>query len=119
MSAALPDSTPAVAEAPPADAPKNPQAYGWVAKTSYDYDTYNKSSKELAEAQTSAEAPAVGGFGNSDDAVGGIAPGDWANNAAVYQWNEEYGDIGPEFPELERQLFGLENHVRTGINFAG
>ncbi len=113
MSATLPDATPEVAQAPATDALKNPQEFGWVAKTSYDYEKYNKSSKELAE------APAVGGLGTGDDAVGGVAPGDWASNAAVYQWDDEYGEIGPEFPELERQLFGLENHVRTGINFAG
>ena len=39
--------------------------------------------------------------------------------AAVYEWNDEYGDVGPRFEELEKQLFGAENHVRAGINFEG
>lgn len=39
--------------------------------------------------------------------------------AAVYEWNDEYGDVGPRFEELEKQLFGAKNHVRAGINFEG
>lgn len=27
-------------------------------------------------------------------------------NAAVYEWDGEEGDVGPEFPALELQLFG-------------
>jgi ATP-dependent RNA helicase DDX3X len=38
--------------------------------------------------------------------------------AAIYEWNDEYGDVGPRFEELEKQLFGSENHVKTGINFS-
>jgi ATP-dependent RNA helicase DDX3X len=82
---------------------KNPQEVGWVEKQPYDYDTYNKSSKELFDQ--------------------GLAPGslgaqDWASNAAKYEWDEEYGDVGPAFPELEAQLFGGEHHMRTGIEFS-
>jgi hypothetical protein len=35
----------------------------------------------------------------------------------VYEWKEEYGDIGPRFEALEKELFGSEFHVRTGIKF--
>lgn len=31
----------------------------------------------------------------------GLRPGNWANNAAIYQWSDEYGDIGPRHPEVE------------------
>ncbi len=60
MAEALPDTTAeqtAVEQTPdaPAAEKKNPQEYGWVATTKYDYETYNKSTKELAEAQASTE----------------------------------------------------------------
>lgn len=61
MAAALPDATveqPAVEQGPeaPAAEKKDPQAYGWVAPVKYDYDTFNKSNKELEEARASAES---------------------------------------------------------------
>ena len=43
--------------------------------------------------------------------------GDWANKAAIYEWKEEYGEIGPRFEALEKQLFGNDFHVRSGIKF--
>jgi ATP-dependent RNA helicase DDX3X len=82
---------------------KNPQEAGWVEKQAYDYETYNKSSKELFD-----EGLAPGGLGAQD----------WASNAAKYEWDEEYGDVGPAFPELELQLFGGEHRMRTGIEFS-
>ena len=91
---------------------KTPQEHGWTTKIKYDYDTYNKSTKELSDAQG-----AISGGDEVDDAVGGVKPGDWASNAATYEWEDEFGDVGPRFPELEKQLFGSDNHVRRGINF--
>jgi len=124
VAAALPTTTD---DATAPDAKKNPQAHGWVAKTQYDYGTYMKSSKELAaeaaaaagaEAIADAEAPPAIEDTKDLPAVGGLAPNDWACNGAKYEWNEEYGDVGPRFELLEHQLFGKENnHVRTGINF--
>lgn len=35
--------------------------------------------------------------------------GEWAGNAAVYQWDGETGDVGPEDRELENILFGKED----------
>jgi ATP-dependent RNA helicase DDX3X len=106
MAEALPTAEPS-SEAPvggDATAPKkNPQEAGWVEKQAYDYETYNKSSKELFD-----EGLAPGGLGAQD----------WASNAAKYEWDEEYGDVGPAFPELELQLFGSEHRMRTGIEFA-
>lgn len=32
--------------------------------------------------------------------------GEYDGNASVYHWDGEEGDIGPEFPELENELFG-------------
>jgi ATP-dependent RNA helicase DDX3X len=48
---------------------------------------------------------------------GGIMSGDWANKGALYEWKDEYGDVGPRFEALEKQLFHSEYHVRTGIKF--
>jgi ATP-dependent RNA helicase DDX3X len=103
LTTAEPSSETPVAQNTAAAPKKNPQEAGWVEKQPYDYDTYNKSSKELYD-----EGLAPGGLGAQD----------WASNAAKYEWDEEYGDVGPEFLELEKQLFGGENRMRTGIEFS-
>lgn len=107
---------------------KKPQEAGWVAAKKYDYETYNKSTKEQAEARAAVADGAEGDAEPVADAVedvepetlavGGLGPGEWASSGAVYEWNEEYGDVGPRFPDLEDQLFGNKNnHVRQGLNF--
>jgi ATP-dependent RNA helicase DDX3X len=114
MAAASP-AAPAVTmgETPATETESSVTAHWKVQKTAYDYNTYNKSTKELAEAQASA-----GAVGDEViDAVGGIRPGDWSSNAAIYQWNDEFGDVGPSFPDLEKQLFGSENHVTRGLQY--
>jgi len=109
MAASLPDvsNEQTKAASPSADATTtvDPQAYGWVAKEAYDYEKYNKTSKELLEA-------------NQANQANGIESGDWESNAAIYEWNDDYGDVGPAFPELEQQLFGGDNQMRTGIKFS-
>lgn len=128
MAAALPEPAPqAVAPGEAAAAPEapkvNPQDAGWVQKQAYDYATYTMGNKELQqqrEAQGAQETqPEVSENHNEneDDAVGGLKEGDWAGNAAVYEWNDEFGDVGPKFEALEKQLFGAGNHTRTGIKF--
>ncbi|CAM1501746.1 Fc.00g037300.m01.CDS01 [Cosmosporella sp. VM-42] len=44
----------------------------------------------------------------------------WDGNVPVYQWDEEFGDVGPKFPELEIELFGPEDtrKERTGLDFS-
>jgi hypothetical protein len=105
---------------------KTPGEHGWANKkdAAYDYDTFNKSSKELADAlvaSTGGEGEAAADVTTPDvevvGAVGGLAPGQWASNAAVYNWDQEYGDVGPRFADLEKQLFGSEFHVKAGIQF--
>ena len=119
MAAALPEVT---------DAPKQtPQERGWAPTQKFDYSEYSKTNKEIAqdlaaqqnnagEGEDDTAAPA----GDDDifDAVGGLQRGDWSSNAAVYEWNDEFGDVGPPFPALEKQLFGSEYHVKAGINFS-
>lgn len=122
VATALPDTSPAILPTPESNAAqtqamdskeasstqaKNPQEHGWAPKTDYDYSTYMKSTKELAEAEAAAK----------ESAAPGVEVGSWASNAATYEWNEDFGDVGPRHPELEKQLFGSENHVRIGIKF--
>lgn len=110
MSAALPEASTDEAVAATEEF-KNPQEHGWVAKTGYDYETYNKSTKELAEAKTTTGEKVASGAVE-------LAPGEWAGNAAIYQWNDEYGEVGPKYPALEEQLFGQgANRSRAGIKF--
>ena len=44
----------------------------------------------------------------------------WGCNARPYEWKDEYGDVGPKFPELELELFGdpSTRHERTGLDFS-
>lgn len=111
------DSNPAVAEsgASALTLTKTPQEHGWTEAEAYDYAAYNKTFKEIADenAQSSMEDPSVGIQG----AVGGLRPGEWSGNAAVYEWEGEVGDIGPPHPDLEKQLFSSEFHVKAGIQF--
>ncbi|OXV06411.1 hypothetical protein Egran_05822 [Elaphomyces granulatus] len=73
---------------------------GWVPPEKYDYSKYT----------TVASGGPVEGEANNE------AP-EWASNAAKYEWNEEYGDIGPPNPELEEMLFHNEYINRVGIKF--
>ncbi|KAJ4388357.1 hypothetical protein N0V85_007637 [Neurospora sp. IMI 360204] len=66
-----------------------PKLEGWVEATPYEYD-------EFANRET-----------------------EWDGQARIYEWDGEEGDIGPEFPELEVQLFGpVEERGRRGIDFS-
>ena len=99
ISAALNDATNGVAENPGKE-----EAYpmvrenGWVEAKPYDYNTYNASGKDAA-------------------AVLATEGTEWGHGAAKYEWKEEYGDIGPEVPELEEQLFRSEFLNRQGVKF--
>lgn len=66
-------------------------ADGWVPTQKYDYDQFA-------------------------DARGG----DFDGNKRVYHWDGEEGDLGPEFPELEEELFGPADKrvLPTGIDFS-
>lgn len=66
-----------------------PKLEGWVEATPYHYD-------EFANRET-----------------------EWDGQARIYEWDGEEGDIGPELPELEVQLFGpVEERGRRGIDFS-
>ncbi len=113
MAASLP--TPEGAAIASKSSALTPQQFGWAAKVGYDYATYSKTTKELSEEAQGAPEPVEDE--EHAGAVGGILPGQWANNAAVYMWDDDFGDVGPRFPQLEQQLFGSEFHVKSGIQF--
>lgn len=49
-----------------------------------------------------------------------LADRKWGGNAAVYEWDGDEGDIGPENPELEVMLFGPpeERHGTAGLDIS-
>ncbi|TDZ51703.1 ATP-dependent RNA helicase ded1 [Colletotrichum trifolii] len=50
---------------------------------------------------------------------GPIEQANWEGNNATYEWDNEFGDIGPKHPELELMLFGDPESRRdhSGIDF--
>lgn len=69
---------------------------GWSEPQKYNYDLYN--AQELKVLEDGSE-------------------GQWASNAAKYEWKEEYGDIGPRHEELEKMLFHSDLTARAGEMF--
>lgn len=91
MKAALTEGTtePQVEPQTEPNKPK-PTPDGWVTAAPYKYDEYGQD-------------------GNHE----------WDSNAKVYEWDGETGDVGPEYPELELELFGApETRVSHGIDFS-
>ena len=83
-----------------AEVQEDPAAKGWVAKTPYDYNTFNASIKDIEAGERAGEVE------------------DWAAGAQKYEWSDDFGDIGPAVPELEKQLFGDGFSMRSGIEFS-
>lgn len=86
----------AATEGGQADRP-NLQELGWVEPQAYDY-----------------EAATARGYTNTGDVEGQT----WAHNFKRYEWKDEYGDVGPEIPELEKELFQNETISRRGNRFS-
>ena len=80
------------------EAAKEARDKGWVEPQEYDYNA--------------AAAPPAG----VAQAVDQGAPS-WAHNAVKYEWQEDFGDVGPKIPELEEQLFRSEFLNRKGLKF--
>jgi hypothetical protein len=64
---------------------------GWVKPESYDYTSMSAIDREYQ----------------------------WGSAGKVYHWDGQTGDIGPEFPELELELFGPESErrIQAGHDF--
>ena len=76
------------------------RAMGYTASVNYDYATQGPTKRVIEE-----------DFDFEDDAPV------WAGGAAKYEWEEEYGDLGPAHPLLERQLFADMNQMKLGHEF--
>ncbi|KAF9889873.1 hypothetical protein FE257_006963 [Aspergillus nanangensis] len=77
---------------------------GWGEPAEYDYTVYNAGplGPQPGEESTTTAHP-------TDDLP------EWAASAAKYEWNDEYGDVGPENADLEKMLFRNEHINRTGL----
>ncbi|KAH8698106.1 P-loop containing nucleoside triphosphate hydrolase protein [Phaeosphaeriaceae sp. PMI808] len=53
----------------------------------------------------------VGGAAGPDDTRDSAC---WLSDAAVYEWDDEFGDVGERNPELEKMLFEDANTQRVG-----
>lgn len=108
MSNALGDITPDANTNGNAGPIKNEEAHalarekGWVAPEEYNYAAYNA-------------APAASGQNGAG--YESVAGGDWAHSAAKYEWQESYGEVGPENKALEDQLFRADHINRQGMKF--
>ena len=65
------------------------RAAGWTETTAFNYDQFLRT-------------------GGND--------GDFQGAGQKYEWKDEYGDVGPEIPELEQILFGGEFQMRKGAH---
>lgn len=63
---------------------------------------------EDSEATTKGANPEWTGHGQSRYDYEGFVDrdGEYEGNARVYYWDGDEGDVGPEFPELELEIFG-------------
>ena len=77
------------------DAAEKARAHGFVERVPYDYSIYT-SGRNDAEGGATSAAPA------------------WLADAAVYEWLDEYGEVGPPIPELEMDLFGSDYRMQSG-----
>lgn len=83
--------------APPAEAEDNAmfetqvKEAGWGSKVPIDYDILKQAGGDYAQ---------------------------WHAVSGVYEWKEEFGEVGPEVPQLEVQLYGGEHRMRQGTHIA-
>jgi hypothetical protein len=104
---------------------------GWSAPTAYNYESSTGVTREdrdraamaaLSQNLQDVNIAHPGAVSHGAEAAGrtnDIAPDIplWAASAAKYEWKEEYGDVGPEVPELEKILFGDVFRNRQGASF--
>ena len=74
---------------------KEAREKGWAEPPKYDYEMLQRASKPTEE-NVDANVP------------------EWAANAIKYEWKEDYGDLGPEHPQLEEILFRDAHKMKRG-----
>ena len=79
--------------------------------------TLEASNEEAAKADVSTVEDFLAlGLENEAKDTDEVLP-EWAGHAAKYEWNAEYGDVGPADPRLEKMLFFSEHTVRKGVEY--
>jgi ATP-dependent RNA helicase DDX3X len=80
--------------------------------------TKDQRAEDLARAKAAGWADPIP-FDYVPAAPSGEGSGDhaspaWLSDAVVYAWDDDFGDVGPANPELEKALFGDDNLQRAG-----
>lgn len=97
------------------------EATEWSKPVPYNYAaTTAPTREEREESARSAQQADLNALRNGPGEDNGLVTADvplWASAASKYEWRDEYGDIGPSIPELERQLYQDQFINRVGENF--
>lgn len=80
-----------------ADAAAMARERGWAEPSSYDYEEYGKPARDATAVDPTMPL--------------------WGHNAQKYEWQEDYGEVGPPNEELEQMLFRSAYITRQGIKF--
>ena len=75
----------------------------WGTRQEYDYAKYTAGPHDKTALASEVDQP--------------DAPS-WAANAAKYEWNDEYGDIGPDHDVLKEMLFSGDHQMKQGDEFS-
>ena len=116
LGAALPEVTNQGLRGPPRDEAKAKLALekGWVPQVQYNYEaTIAPLTQREPRANDNTNPDATSAVNLPD---GEELPG-WMHRAKKYEWKDDYGDLAPEIPELEKELFGSELRMRKGHRF--
>jgi hypothetical protein len=77
--------------------------HGWEEPVPYNYAVYNGSADRATD-NLNGDIEHTVTFGESR----------WLSQAAVYEFDDEYGEVGPRNPALEQELYHDENRMITG-----
>lgn len=94
--AALETSVTQSGQPPVSTAKYDPQAHGWDEPEPQDY-------ARLAALRSTRA-----------DELENVAQEMWNSASGKYEWSDEYGNVGPEIPELEAQLFDRQYAPSVG-----
>ena len=77
----------------------------WAAPEEYDYGKYNAGPRDKNDHASEPLQP-------EDEAS------NWAAHAARYEWDNDFGDVGPDHEPLKKILFGDEHKMEQGDEFS-
>ena len=77
----------------------------WTAPEEYDYGKYNAGPRDKNDHASEPLQP-------QDEAS------NWAAHAARYEWDNDFGDVGPDHEPLKKILFGDEHKMEQGDEFS-